>query len=392
MTARNVPEIVARAWERTPRQRALESHVKGALSVNVKDGWVDTYMGAARRPVSLAHRSPNHLFLPGIVYFHKLELVPLLGEPRVYEMFKSVVETCVEAGIVREATDLVAAIVKRKRLLTDEHNKELQGLLLAQAVQEDDYTSAIKSVLMEVAADPHSVALGNALGRLVRKAPRDDVSRAVIRRMAAKQGDSVPLHMLSGNAFSLSRNYQMALDRFVAAYRLQPADPLIPLAVAAVLARVVAHRKVVDRHGTLVRSLAFLERYAMLRRAQPPEPMAPAVVAALAAAETEDAGGDGDGKGQLVARRAAAAKLAVEQEVVYNTARALHQAGLGHAAVHLYQDCLAFYDAHKAALDGDLGGNAHVTKEAAYNLVRIYEAAGSRDLARMVAERYLRVE
>lgn len=29
-TARKVPEIVARAWERTPRQRALESHVKGA--------------------------------------------------------------------------------------------------------------------------------------------------------------------------------------------------------------------------------------------------------------------------------------------------------------------------------------------------------------------------
>jgi hypothetical protein len=303
-------------------------------------------------------------------------------------MFNAVVEACVEAGILREATDLVAAIVKRRRLLTDEHNKELQGLLLAQAVQEDDYTSAIKSVLVEVAAEPHNVALGNALGRLVRKAPRDDVSRAVIRRMAGKQGDSVPLHVLSGNAFSLSRNYQMALDRFVAAYRLQPADPLIPLAIAAVLARVVAHRKVVDRHGTLVRSLAFLERYATLRRAQPPEPLPPTAVAAAAAAEEEAGGGGGGGGG----RRAAAAKLAVEQEAVYNTARALHQAGLGHAAVHLYLDCLACYDAHKAALDGELGGKGHVTKEAAYNLVRLYEAAGSRDLARMVAERYLRVE
>lgn len=343
-----------------------------------------------RRPgLTLTNQSTHHHI--HAVYFHKLELVTLLGEPRVYEMFKAVVEACVEAGILREATDLVAAIVKRRRLLTDEHNKELQGLLRAQAVQEDDYTSAIKSVLVEVAAEPHNVGLGNALGRLVRKAPRDDVSRAVIRRMAGKQGDSVPLYVLSGNAFSLSRNYQMALDRFVAAYRLQPADPLIPLAIAAVLARVVAHRKVVDRHGTLVRSLAFLERYATLRRAQPPEPMPKAAAAAAAAAAEEEGEAGGGGDGALVARRAAAAKLAVEQEAVYNTARALHQAGLGHTAVHLYRDCLACYDAHKGALDEDLGGKGHVTKEAAYNLVRLYEAAGSRDLARMVAERYLRV-
>lgn len=308
----------------------------------------------------------------------------------MYEVFKSVVEACVEAGILREATDLVAAIVKRKRLLTEAHSKELQGLLLAQAVQEDDYTSAIKSVLVEVAAAPHRVALGNALARLVRKAPRDDVSRAVIRRMAAKQGDSVHLHVLSGNAFSLSRNYQMALDRFVAAYRLQPDEPFVALAAAAVLARVVSHRKVVDRHGTLVRSLAFLERYATLRRAQAPEPMPPAVVEAVGdgnEAEGEEEGGNG-----ALARRAAAAKLAMEQEAVYNTARALHQAGLAHAAVHLYRDCLAFYDAHKPQLDGDLGGKGHVTREAAYNLVLLYEAAGSRDLARMVAEKYLRVE
>lgn len=32
-TAEKVPEMVARAWERTRRQRALESHVKGACCV-----------------------------------------------------------------------------------------------------------------------------------------------------------------------------------------------------------------------------------------------------------------------------------------------------------------------------------------------------------------------
>ncbi len=319
-----------------------------------------------------------------------MELVPLLGEPRIFEAAKAVVEACVEGGMLREATDLVRTIVRRKRLLSEEHNKALQDLLLAQAVSEDDYTSAIKSALVGVAAEPHNVELCNALGRLVRKAPRDDVSRAVIRRMASKQADSVPLHVLSGNAFSLSRNYQMALDRFLSAYRLQPDEPLVSLASAAVLARVVAHRKVVDRHGCLVRSLAFLERYATLRRAQPPEDPDVGV-----AAEAEAAGGgqeEEEEEGEAAAARRAAAKLAMEQEVVYNTARALHQAGLGHAAVHLYEDCLAFYEQHRGEMDGAVGGKGHVTMEAAYNLVALYQAAGSRDLARIVAERYLTVD
>jgi hypothetical protein len=320
-----------------------------------------------------------------------VELVPLLGEPRIFEAAKAVVEACVEAGILRAATDLVRAIVRRKKLLSEEHNKALQDLLLAQAVSEDDYTSAIKSALVGVAAEPHNFELCNALGRLVRKAPRDDVSRAVIRRMASKQADSVPLHVLSGNAFSLSRNYQMALDRFLSAYRLQPDEPLISLASAAVLARVVAHRKVVDRHGCLVRSLAFLERYATLRRAQPPEdPDATAAADGAAAAGGAAAGGGGELDGEEAARRAAA-KLAMEQEVVYNTARALHQAGLGHAAVHLYQDCLQFYERHKGEMDGVVGGKGHVTKEAAYNLVVLYQAAGSRDRAGLVAVKYFTV-
>lgn len=257
-----------------------------------------------------------------------------------------------------------------------------QDLLLTKAVDEDDYTSAIKSALVGVAAEPHRVELGNALGRMVRRVPRDDVSRAVIRRMASKQGDSVPLHVLSGNAFSLSRNYQMALDRFVAAYRLQPDEPLVSLAAAAVLARVVVHRKVLDRHGCLVRALAFLERYATLRQAQAPE--APLELEAAGEEEEEEEGGP--------QQRRAAAKVAMEQETMYNTARALHQAGLGHAAVHLYQDALELYEQHKAELDGALGAKGHVTREAAYNLCALYQAAGSADLARVVAGRYLRMD
>ena len=56
--------------------------------------------------------------------------MPLLGEPRIFEAAKAVVEACVEAGILREATDLVRAIVRRKKLLSEEHNKALQDLLM----------------------------------------------------------------------------------------------------------------------------------------------------------------------------------------------------------------------------------------------------------------------
>lgn len=60
------------------------------------------------------------------VYFLRVEVVPLLGEPRVFEACKAVAEACIEAGLLRGATDLVRAVVRRKKLLTEDHAKELQ--------------------------------------------------------------------------------------------------------------------------------------------------------------------------------------------------------------------------------------------------------------------------
>lgn len=50
----------------------------------------------------------------------------MLGEPRVFEVCRAAAEACVEAGLLREGTDLVRAIVRRKKLLTPQHAKELQ--------------------------------------------------------------------------------------------------------------------------------------------------------------------------------------------------------------------------------------------------------------------------
>lgn len=332
----------------------------------------------------------------------------MLGEPKIFEAARMILRTCLDMGMVREASSLTRVILQRKNLLTPEHAHELHEFVLCHAVNEDDYSSAIKSCLVSVSAHPNSVELVNSLNRLVRKAPRGDVNRPVIRRMASRQQESLPLSLLSGNAFAISRNYQMALDKFLQAYRLAPEEPLVSLAISALLMRVLTHRKLIDRHGCLVKCLPFLERYAQLRREEEPEEMVSLLVRQQQQEKAAAGGGGGVGGGgggseeqptaeeMDEAREKAfalrvATKQAMQQEVVYNMGRSFHQASLNHIAVHFYRDALGLHDAHPQEF-ALLGSKGHVTREAAYNLVSIYQLANNRELARHVAENYLTVE
>ena len=336
----DIPLLLPRTWDVTPFQSALHKHL--------------------------------HL------HFARTEIVSLLGEPKLFLAARSLIRACIDThGMIKEAGSLTRTLVQRKHLLTEDHARELHEYTLLHAVNDDDYSSAIKSSIVSLSSHPTSLERGNALNRLVRKASRADANRAVIRRMAHKTPHSLPLALLSGNAFAISRNYQMALDKFLGAYRLAPTEPLITLAAGALLMRVLSHRKLVDRHGCLVKCLGFLERYAQLRREQ--------------GVEEEVLREEGREGGVAPAVAVAAAGKAMEQEVVFNMGRAFHQAGLLHMAVPFYQDALKMFDAHEEEWRRGVGDKGHVTREAAWNLVVIYMGSNNRELARGVAERYLRV-
>ncbi|EWM25349.1 transcription factor iiic-gamma subunit [Nannochloropsis gaditana] len=348
-----IAELLPRTWPRTPFQVALERHLK--------------------------------------VHASRVEVLTWLGEPKVYEAARALIQACVESARVREAGSLARVLVQRKHLLTEEHGRELHEYALSHAVNEDDYSSAIKSCIVSLSALPTSIERGNALNRLVRKATRADANRAVIRRMAHKTPESLPLALLSGNAFALSRNYQMALDKFLGAYRMAPSEPLVTLAAAALLMRVLSHRKLVARHGCLVKCLAFLEQYARLRLVQ-------GVEEDVLKREAGDGGGMEDSNGahgrdmeERGERLVKGATRALEQEVVYNMGRAFHQAGLLHMAVPFYQDALTIFDRYQEELR-TVDGKGHVTREAAWNLVCIYKEGECRELARLVVGRYLRMD
>lgn len=169
----------------------------------------------------------------------------------------------------------------------------------------------------------------------------------------------------------------MALDKFLGAHRLAPTEPLVTLAAGALLMRVLSHRKLVDRHGCLVKCLGFLDKYVQLRREQ--------------GVEEEVLKEEGREGGVPPAVTVAAAGKAMEQEVVFNMGRAFHQAGLLHMAVPFYQDALKMFDAHGELWKRGLGDKGHVTREAAWNLVVIYTGSKNREMARGLVERYLRV-
>ena len=127
----------------------------------------------------------------------------------------------------------------------------------------------------------------------------------------------------------------------------------------ALLLGAAMHRNVNDRHVAVVRAMSFVSAYANLRLA--------------------DRSGDDDA-GAPDARALAAP---MRQEVAFNTGRAFHQLGMLHHAAMSYRRALEMHD--------DMPAGATVTREAAHNLVLLYQQTGAISLARRVVARYLTI-
>jgi general transcription factor 3C polypeptide 3 (transcription factor C subunit 4) len=78
------------------------------------------------------------------------------------------------------------------------------------------------------------------------------------------------------------------------------------------------------------------------------------------------------------------------QESSYNLARALHQLGLTHLAVPLYERALAAQPcAGQPAIEGLVSEDLDMRQAAAHNLALIYRQSGADDLARQVMAKHL---
>ena len=139
-------------------------------------------------------------------------------------------------------------------------------------------------------------------------------------------------------------------------------SPVPPLCIGSLLLGAAMHRNVNDRHVAVVRAMSFISAYAKLRLRRAPM--------------------DKD-EGAARANSGAITRPEVRQEVEYNTGRAFHHLGMLHHATMCYRRALEMHEEMPAA--------ASVTREAAHNLVLVYQQTGAIPLARRVVARYMTI-
>jgi len=163
--------------------------------------------------------------------------------------------------------------------------------------------------------------------------------------------------VLYGHLMAAGKSYQSASVYYLRAYDLRPDDPMICLSLALAYTHRAMQRQADNRHHSLAQAIALLNSYRKLRDN--------------------------------------------EVEVNYNVARIFHQLGILDLAVKHYEKVLVLADSAKAAADATMDVDAaakseggpplDLSKEAAYNLSLIYFTRNAPELARSVADKYLRM-
>lgn len=172
-------------------------------------------------------------------------------------------------------------------------------------------------------------------------------------RLLLKHQDSPPITLAVAHRCLMARSFDMAVGEYHALHARRPSEPLLPLCLAACKLQESLSRKsksATRGHAALV-AASWLSVYAQTRSATHP------------------------------------------QEVAYNFGRAYHHLGLTHLAVPYYIQALLAPPAPASADAGAAGpteeGGQDVSREAAYNLVRIFRASGNHDLARELTRAFL---
>ena len=202
-------------------------------------------------------------------------------------------------------------------------------------------------------------------------------------------GETVPLLVLHGHIFSVSRSYSHALRCYGRAWNLEPKNPLVNLFVGITLLHRATQRNTDNRHRNVMEGFAFLFQYRKL------------VMLASEANEAE-AVADEETKERK--------RLLCKQETAYNLGRAFHMVSLFPYAIRFYEEALLVSDQLTASMisrdqmqvdkaDADVDANADaeekkqepypidlydLKRETAYNLSQIYIQCGSPVKAKQV--------
>ncbi|KAI0456188.1 hypothetical protein F5B21DRAFT_513524 [Xylaria acuta] len=158
----------------------------------------------------------------------------------------------------------------------------------------------------------------------------------------------VTLLVLYGHILFVSNSFTYALNYFLRAYSLDPANQMILLSVGQCYIHYALKRQSENRQYLLIQGFVFLRRYYDLKVASP--------------------------------------DAAERQEAHYNMARSYHAIGIPHLAAEFYQRVLRdIPDGSEPSIFGD----SDISKEAAYNLQQICWAGGDLDAVKALSERYL---
>lgn len=157
-----------------------------------------------------------------------------------------------------------------------------------------------------------------------------------LSRLQAKKQDSKPLKLLLGHYSLTKSNYRDALKEFMEVYVDDKEDAFVCLCIGIALTNLMSVRTEKKKNWLVGQAAAFLSKYKEKRK--------------------------------------------FDQESYYNLGRAMHQMGLLHLAVEMYERALA---CQSVELE-----DFNLRKETAYNLSRIYLDSGSKHLARMVLSKH----
>ena len=276
----------------------------------------------------------------------------LLTDDEAFGMLTTVVSTLVEARRLDEADKLVSAAIdltKAQPVLRHRlYSARLLAADIAQARGDHGRAADAMRMLLSTAPPPQggTMAQWNTFALSLAASGTAAKQVRLLGRLASRHVANAAIPLLHGAALAAEAGgpTPASLACLFRSFKLAPRQALTCLALGCALCQHAMSRGAAgDRHGAVLAAFGFLQRYGALR--------------------------------------------GNPAEASYNCARALHHLGLVHLAAPLYERAL-----EEAGQQQQAGGEEDdISREAAYNLSRIYMASGAHNLARQLLRRYLTV-
>jgi tetratricopeptide (TPR) repeat protein len=273
--------------------------------------------------------------------------------------------------------------------------------------------------MFRLVLDPHNYGAANLAAQESHRHRGDGIERfATVQRLFNRCTDSVAACLLHAHESAARRRYSDALDRYLDGFILDPAQPLTALCVCSLMIFFAHHYLVGQRLQVLLKGLAFLQQYQHSRRAHR-DRLSEATTGSSSSSsgsgsgsgeskdgenKDEEGNGEGEDSAEMEVQEVEDATPAgpavliqsvradgLEQEILFNTGRALQELKLFALAARCYEDALALADTHPEWLEHSASSSAslHVTEASAHNLACILRRSGNMDQALTVMRKYL---